>query len=250
MTNAAICTNNYYVSHAKQAKVSDLLQVCDGQAQQELRPLVDKYNLYLNANSAGFEQVPTITGDAKVNELRALYNALRYVEQCSFPPEFPTADQVLKLIFFKQTLQNFTLFYGSDISELNATLTKLGAPKDLQFPSSVSGLSRKDVLAYLDRLDNYANGSSAFVPDKNYALEKKADDLLGGRMPYLHGVVAKQAAILDEQAKLKKFVMHLHRFKTETCVPFNWVEPAYKKESLMLPSQACESQNREDLTCS
>lgn len=169
----------------------------------------ETYQCYLKATKEDCFDPPQNTGRSPLRDYYELTQKAVACRDFSDDPIFRSLsrDQGIRLIFFREVVNNFSRIYRTEILESNEILKSLGAPDELLF-EDVEKLSRKELLEKMEKLLAFLQ-SQAF----DLALEARPGDF-GERE-------AKLYALRNFHRGLTSTLMDL----SSGCVPFNWTEP-------------------------
>ena len=208
--NAALYTNCVYVSQRWQLSTSDIPTLtCSDKVREHVESLLPDYLRYLRAQDPGFDQVP---GDTQHSSLRELYTALRNTAHCDFAKNFPSPDQVLRLIFFQQVTSNFGKYYEGVL-----LMGMIEVAGETMNPSLVPDFKNQHF-------------SRAEILKKSEAIDQILTPALKSRNP-------RRYQIIDNLSKA------LHHLTSLNCVPFNWVEPTSSGGGLTGVSPKCDDKD-------
>ncbi len=205
---SAIYSCDDYASLTEAYNFQDMGEKCE-KFKEQLLADEDTYQCYLKSSREECFDPPANTGRSP---LRDYYELTQKAVACRSFSEDPifrnlSRDQAIRLIFFREVVNNFSRIYEKEIRESNEILKSLGAPSDVLLENPEK-LTRKELLEKMEKL-------LAFLQSQSFDL----------------ALQAKPGEFGEREAKLYA-LRNFHRGLTSTlmdlssgCVPFNWTEP-------------------------
>ncbi len=205
---AAIYSCEDYATLTDSYNFRDMGPKCE-KLKQEIIESEHIYSCYLKASSDECANPPENTGRSP---LRSFYELTQKAVACKDFSEDPifrnlSRDQAIRLIFFREVINNFARIYAAETAEANEILRSLGAPSHLLL-EDIPHLSRKEILEKLE-------GLLQFIQSQSVDLAKLPRPAEYGERE------AKLQALRSYQRSLTNTLMDL----SAGCVPFNWTEP-------------------------
>lgn len=204
MVNAAVCSGDSFASNKKISSLKKLKEECRAEDNSKGMEVFECYAMA----KVGCENPPSNTGNSP---LRNYYNFLQETSHCE--PMYaqigayrPTRDQVIRLIYYKNVVANFSRLHGEVVTEIDGALKRVNAPDDLLL-GDINQLSRRELAEKIAKIEEFKYKKGLTNPllitatdsdiDKRYA----ADEIESGlrSMRYLTSDIGS--------------------------VPFEWVEP-------------------------
>lgn len=200
-TNASLCTDNAFVTNKLALSMDEINKVCGS---LDFEKIVSIFNCYKNAVAPNCVNPPQNTSSG---ELRLVYNKLQETRHCwewEAPPDFPSLDVLIRLIFFDNVKKNILKFAKDDFKKLDELMIKLGAPSDLRF-SDWENLNRSKVL------------------DRITKINKFIESIIGPfNQPRYDNPLAPEAMIVKD---MMYGIQNSFGEMVPLVVPFDWVEP-------------------------
>lgn len=200
--NAALCSNNIYVSNSMSFSLGQTDASCEG---VDLGPVKEIYSCYKNAETEKCANPPS---DYSRGELRQIYNTLQSYRHCFEGKEaadLPDPENVIRLLFFNNVKKHFSNEYVASLEDLDKELENLKVPKDLRFSrkyssQTIAEMSRAELIRRI-------NGVRDFLSTKNSFVNRVLSPSLGSS---LKGLESLQTCLGEV---------------SPSCIPFGWVEP-------------------------
>jgi|GEM_PF-4510308 len=154
----------------------------------------------------GCENPPADTHDGP---LRNFYRAIQETRPCRYNPRFrdmeiPNGERVIRLIYWKNILKNFTEENTAALEETKKNFLMAGMPEALADKiTKLKDMSRKEILDYIREIEEYVRINMA--NDRDLKDPERAVGLLATK---------NAAKVLRE---------HLAELSPD-CIPFHWVE--------------------------
>jgi hypothetical protein len=205
---AAIYSCEEYATLTDYYNFKDMGPKCD-KFREQLIAQSPVYECFLRAKSEECANPPSITSRGPIREFYELMQKAVACKDFSEDPLFRnlSRDQAIRLIFFKEVMENFSHNYRQEMAEADQFLKDLGAPEDLRF-QDLNRLTRKEILEKMERLLEF--------------LQLQYLDLAKSENPIeITEREAKLHVLRNMQSSLTSTLGNL----SPTCVPFNWTEP-------------------------
>ena len=211
MTSAA-CVNGVFLKPGQRPRtMNQIMGECSERLARARREAGDvsslegRYSCYFEA-AEGCEDPPA---NKQSSDLRSYYNEIQNTAHCSEAFEasdlhLPSPDQVIRLIYFRNVVDNFVFNYQIDIDRLNGFLDQLGAPSELKI-GDLRGMTRAQIRQKYDDINNFLNG-----------IKKPATSNMS------EVDIEFQALVKLAQIHVQT---HSNTLRHMEGVPFSWVEP-------------------------
>jgi hypothetical protein len=205
---AAIYSCEDYATLTDYYNFKDMGPKCD-KFREQLLAQSPTYECFLRAKTEECENPPATTGSGPVREFYELMQKAVACKDFSEDPIFRnlSRDQAIRLIFFKEVIENFSHNYRNEMQESDQFLKDLGAPDDLRF-QNLNQLSRKEILEKMERLLEFLQLQYMDVAKSENPIE------ITEREAKLHVLRNLQSSLTGTLGNL-----------SSSCVPFNWTEP-------------------------
>ncbi len=204
--NAALCSNDIYVSNSLTFSLGQADANCQTQNLESIQKI---YSCYKNAETPACANPPS---DYRTGELRQIYNNLQRYRHCfeeKSTADIPNPENVIRLLLFENVKTNFYKEYEKELAAFDRYLDLIEAPSDLRFSKdrSLVKANRAEILRRI-------NGIRAHLNEKGGIVKRIVSPAMGS---VYNGLDTLQSC-LGELAT--------------NCVPFGWVEPEHNESRL------------------
>lgn len=218
MTSAA-CVNGIYMRPGQAPQsMESLMGECRDlaikiKAQKEAGGSTDIYQCYL-LGEAGCEDPPA---NPHSSPLRQYYNDLQATKHCdealsSVGIVRPSPDEVIRLIYFRNVVNNYEIIHKEDIDKVNAVLDKVNAAPDLRI-KDFSKMSRAEIIKKFAAITEYTDKNKIKITP-----EMTEEDIeFNSSLQLVQSHVEIHASVLNKLGN----------------IPFEWVEPNAAEKSKM-----------------